>query len=82
MNIGAKWLLGLILAGIALLSLFVSADSGEAGVRTAALVVAVAMVLGVFGVLNWAFDDQQRALAGLQPRVLAGTGVPPAAGPG
>ena len=82
MNIGAKWLLGLILAGIALLSLFVSADSGEAGVRTAALVVAVAMVLGVFGVLNWAFDDQQRALAGIQPRQAAGDAAPPAGGMG
>nr|WP_321984568.1 cbb3-type cytochrome c oxidase subunit I [uncultured Lichenicoccus sp.] len=72
MNNGSKWLLGLVLAGIALLALFVSAGSGEAGVRTASLVVAVASVLGIFGVLNWAFDDQQRALAGFQLREAAG----------
>ncbi|WP_428376763.1 cbb3-type cytochrome c oxidase subunit I [Lichenicoccus sp.] len=72
MNIGAKWLLGLILAVIALLALFVSADSGEAAVRTASLVVAVAMVLGVFGVLNWAFDDQQLALAAARQRTTSG----------
>ncbi len=62
MNIASKWTLGLVLSGLALLALFVSADSGEAAVRTAALVVAVAAVLSVFGVLNWAFDDQQRVM--------------------
>jgi cytochrome c oxidase subunit 1 len=72
MNIAGKWTLGLILASFALLALFVSADSGEAAVRTSALVVAVAAVLGVFGVLNWAFDDQQRVMlaAGPPPGLL------------
>lgn len=64
MNIAAKWTLGLVLSVVALLALFLAADSGEAGVRTAALVVTVAAVLGVFGVLNWAFDDQQRVARG------------------
>ncbi len=67
MNTAGKWLLGLVLSALALLALFVSADSGEAMIRTAALVVAVAAVLGVFGVLNWAFDDKQRQVLGATP---------------
>ena len=62
MHNAGKWVLGLALAVISLLALFVSADSGEAGIRTAALMVAVASVLGIFGVLNWAFDDTERAV--------------------
>src|ERR1700712_652366 len=67
MNIAGKWTLGLVLSVVALLALFLSADSGEAAVREAALVVAVAAVIGVFGVLNWAFDDRQRQVLDAAP---------------